>query len=120
MQTQTVLLIIAALIFALGVAVFHYNRSKTSMKLRIVLTFLRFVAVFSGLLLLINPQFSRNTYRNEKANLILLVDGSSSISEFNEEGEVLEMIKALSNNDDVQDRFSIHSYTFSKGLGVKL
>ena len=79
MQIQTVLLILAAFLLALGVAVFYYYRSKASLKNRIILTFLRFVSLFAGLVLLINPEFSKNTYHTEKTNLVVLVDESSSI-----------------------------------------
>ena len=69
MQIQTVLLILAAFLLALGAAVFHYNTTKASLKQRILYTFLRFVALFSGLVLLINPEFPKNSYHTEKANL---------------------------------------------------
>ncbi|MEM1259407.1 MAG: VWA domain-containing protein [Bacteroidota bacterium] len=116
MQIQTVLLILAAFLLALGAAVFHYYRSKASLNHQIALTFLRFVALFSGLVLLINPEFSKKTYDIEKANLIVLLDESSSIRNLGEEEDVVNTVEALIQETGLQDKFSIKPYTFSKGI----
>ncbi|MEO0570324.1 MAG: VWA domain-containing protein [Bacteroidota bacterium] len=113
MQIQTVLLILAAFLLALGAAVFYYYRSKIGLKLRITLTLLRFVSFFSGLVLLINPEFSKNTYHIERANLILMVDESSSIVNLGDEAEIADIIDGFTQETDLQDKFSIHPYTFS-------
>ena len=116
MEIHTVLLILAAFIFALGVAVFQYYRTKTSVKLRIVLTTLRFTALFAALVLLINPEFSKFTYQTEKANLILLVDESASIRYTGQENNVKNILEAFATQQELNSKFAIHSYSFSKNV----
>jgi len=116
MHIQTVLLIIAAFLIALGAAFFQYYSSKASLKLRLSLTFLRFLSLFSGLVLLIDPEFSKNSYQTEKANLLVLVDGSSSISNLGEEDEVIKLMDIFSQETGLQDKFSTYPYLFSKGV----
>ncbi len=116
MQIQTVLLILAAFLLALGAATFHYYRSKASLNYQVLLTFLRFVSLFSGLVLLINPEFSKNTYHTKKANLILLVDESSSMRDLGGEGDVANLVEAFTQGIELQDKFSIHPYAFSRDI----
>lgn len=116
MQIQTILLIVLAFVLALGIAVFHYKNSKADLKRRIVLTALRFLVFFCGMLLLINPEFVKNNYRTEKSNLILLVDASSSISNLEEENTVKGLINELSENNALRNKFSVQSYSFSKEI----
>jgi hypothetical protein len=116
MQTQSVLLIVLAFVLALGIAYLFYKKSKTDSRLRSVLTSLRFLTLFSGLLLLINPEFVRNTYKTEKANLILLVDESSSISNLKLTDRVKELVGQLTDDEGLIEKFSIQSYTFSNEI----
>ena len=70
MQIQTVLWVLLALIVALGFALFQYKNSRIENRLKILLASLRFLLFFGGLLLLINPEFVRNSYTTEKSNLV--------------------------------------------------
>ena len=73
MDIQTVLLVILAAFLALGIVLFqYYYKTKTSGKLTILLSFLRFLAFFGVFVLLINPKFIKNEYRLEKSDLIVL------------------------------------------------
>ena len=80
MSTTTLLYIILAGIIALFLALFQYWFSaKQKGKQLMLYTFLRFISIFSLLLLLINPKFEQISFFNEKPNLVLVVDNSESV-----------------------------------------
>lgn len=117
MQTETLLYIIIAGILALLVALFQYmyktnKRSKTY----ILLTFLRFLTLFSVLLLLINPKFEKVTYFNEKPNLVIAVDNSESVSYLKQHEKAKQLLIDLQSNKDLNDHFNLDVYTFGKEL----
>ncbi len=115
MQTITVLLIILAAIAALLLVLFqYYFKSKKGGKLYVFLSFLRFIAYFGILILIINPKFSKNSYAIEKAKLALVVDNSSSV--FNSKESIVTVLKALSNNSKLADKFDIKTYSFASNL----
>lgn len=115
MQTETVLLIILAAIAALGVSLFQYVfNKKRKGKLSYLLSFLRFLGVFSVLLLIINPKFSKTTYSIEKPNLVLLLDNSSSVQQ--NDDELKSILSTFKNSEDILDRFNLETYTFGESL----
>lgn len=116
MQSQTLLFIVLAFLVALGVSLIHYYKRKENSRLRMLLTFLRFVTIFSGLLLLINPEFSEHTYTLEKPNLIVMVDGSSSITHLNQENEVAGILRQIQESDEINERFQLGVYSFAETL----
>ncbi|NJB69777.1 hypothetical protein GGR42_000239 [Saonia flava] len=119
MQTKTLLLIILSAIVALVIAWFqYYYKSKKRGKLKVILSFLRFMVIFGSLLLLINPKFSKNEYSLEKANLLFLVDNSSSMSAFLEKDDALSILNELDGNSSVADKFNIAKYTFGSFLNT--
>lgn len=92
----------------------YYFKGRQQGRTRIVLSFLRFVGVFCILLILINPKFSKVSYRIEKPNLVILVDNSSSLQG---NGELVkQLVGNFQTNADLSDRFKIESYL----LGEKL
>jgi hypothetical protein len=115
MQTSTVLLIILAAVVTLGLVLFqYYYKSKKRGKLNVLLSFLRFIGLFGLFLLLINPKFAKNEYRIEKANLIVLVDNTSSIGKF--KNETFSAIEKIKSNSDLTNRFDIRYYAFGNSL----
>jgi hypothetical protein len=117
MQTETILYIILAGIGALFLALFQYNLKKKSMsKLNMFFLFLRFITIFSVLLLLINPKFEQVTLSVEKPNLVIAVDNSSSIKHLNQTSKVYPLIENLSNNKRLKDKFNIQLYAFGETL----
>ena len=115
MQIQTILLIILAAFVALGIVFFqYYYKSKKRGKLSVLLSFLRFIALFLLFLLLINPQLVKKDYEIEKTNLIVLVDNSSSMA--SSKAIVSNTIEQLKNYKAITDRFNINYYKFGKGL----
>ncbi|WP_298506517.1 vWA domain-containing protein [uncultured Maribacter sp.] len=118
MQTQTVLFIILAVIVALIlVLVQYYHRQKTKGKTIMVLSFLRFISIFGVLLLLINPKFIQNQYQIEKANLVLLVDNSSSVK--NESNIIKKTLEELGSSKELKSKFNISAYSFGESFRAK-
>ncbi|WP_273566724.1 VWA domain-containing protein [Maribacter halichondriae] len=115
METRTILLIIAAVIVALGIVIFQYfYRTKKRGNLSVILSFLRFIALFGLFLLLINPKFTRQTYTLEKPNLILLSDNSSSVAK--EKDVLSDVTNSLMANKSISDQFEVETYSFSNIL----
>lgn len=119
MELSTVLLIVLAVATALTLVYFQYfykNPRKGSLK--IILAALRFVTLFCGLLLLINPKFVSKDYFVEKANLILLVDNSTSMQDASSEADISQAIEAIKQNDALSERFTMHQYGFGNSISA--
>ncbi|MBQ4819197.1 VWA domain-containing protein [Aquimarina sp. MMG016] len=117
MQTETVLLIIAALIIALIVALFQYlYKAKNRTKKNLFFAFLRFLSIFLLLVLLINPTFKQKIYYSQKPTLVVAVDNSSSIKHLAQDKDVSQFVQEIRNNSDLNNRFDIGYYSFSDNL----
>lgn len=119
MSTLTILYIIIAGIIALLLALFLYNyRPESRQKLNILFIFLRFITIFSVLLLIINPKFEHINFYSEKPKLIVAVDNSASIKNLNQDKNALNFVSTISNNAEINKKFDIDHYTFGKVLKV--
>ena len=119
MQTTTVLLIILAATVAMLIVLFQYfYKSKTKGRLRLLLSFLRFIALFGVLLLLVNPKFKKKDFSLEKANLLVLTDNSSSIGNIGAIGQVDSILQKLITSNELSDKFNLEQYHFGKTIGV--
>lgn len=117
MNTETILYIILAGIIALSLALFQYiYKSKKRTKVYMFLAFLRFVTIFSVLLLLINPKFDKTTYFNEKPNLIVAVDNSESVSYLKQDEKAKQLLAELKSNKELNERFNLEFYRFGKDV----
>jgi len=119
MELSTVLLIVLAVAAALTLVYFQYfykNPRKGS--LNIILAALRFVTLFCGLLLLINPKFVSKDYFVEKGNLILLVDNSTSMQDASSEAEIFQAIEEIRQNEALSKRFTMHQYGFGNNISA--
>ncbi len=113
MSSQTLLYIIIAGIVSLILAIFMYGyKTKFSNKKKWIYGFLRFVTLFSVLLLLINPKFKTETYSIIKPSLPILVDNSSSVKELNQQGNVKSFIAELKNTEALNNKFELTYYSF--------
>ncbi|NAY91008.1 VWA domain-containing protein [Muricauda sp. JGD-17] len=120
MELRTVLLIVLSAVAAITIVFYQYyykNPRKDSLKF--YLAGLRFIAIFCGLLLLVNPKFVSKNYFLEKPNLILLVDDSYSIKEAGSDDTVKETVNRISENVNLRERFSLHQYEFGERLVSK-
>ena len=117
MQTETLLYIILAGIIALLLAGFQYKFNKKSMtKLSMLFLFLRFITIFSVLLLLINPKFEQITLSTMKPNLVIAVDNSSSIKYLKQNVNAKDLVEKLTTDKRLTDKFHIETYTFGEKL----
>lgn len=115
MTTSTILLILLSVIISGIVAFYQYlfkadNQNKTNW----LLAFLRFVSVFSLLLLLINPVISRKSIETNKIPLAIVADNSRSISELKANDLEKELVEKLSSNPALKEKFEIQNYTFEE------
>ena len=117
MQTDTLTYIIISGILALVLALFQYIfKSKKTTKIYWLLAFLRFVSIFSVLLLLINPKFDKVSFYDEKPNLIVAVDNSESISYLNQSQNTSDLIETIKQNEQLKENFNLEFYTFGKSV----
>ncbi len=115
MTTSTILLILLSVIISGAVAFYQYlfkadNQNKTNW----LLAFLRFISVFSLLLLLINPVISRKTIETNKIPLAIVADNSRSITELKANDVEKELLEKLTSNSDLKEKFEIQTYTFDE------
>ncbi len=113
MTTTTLLLLLLSVIVACGVVFFQYfYKAKNQSNVTWLLAFLRFIAVFGLLVLLINPILSRKTFDTIKTPLPIVVDNSSSIADLKASETALSLYKTLTSNSALREKFDIQSYRF--------
>ncbi|WP_019669839.1 hypothetical protein [Eudoraea adriatica] len=119
MQIQTVFLILLAAILAVVLVIYQYHyKTRGKGFLNITLSFLRFMALFSVFLLLINPKITKDQYSLEKTNLIILSDNSSSISQVEDAEKLRRVRDQIRNNTDIKERFNLSEFTFGTALNT--
>ncbi|WP_340155599.1 VWA domain-containing protein [uncultured Winogradskyella sp.] len=119
MQNITILYIAIAAVTALLLALFQYlYKSKLKSNLKYLLLALRTISIFGILVLLINPKFESFTYFDEKPTLVVAVDNSESISYLKQDEKAKEVVKALSNNSELNNRFNIQTFSFGKSVST--
>lgn len=113
MTSNTILLIFLSLLIAGGYSYYNYfYKAKIKLKVHLVLALLRFITVFSILLLLINPIITNKTLEIIKTPLVIAVDNSSSISNLKATQTATELYENLSSNSELKDKYDIQSYRF--------
>ena len=119
MQIETLLYIIFSGIIAIGIAAFQYYTNKKSMsKLNMLFLFLRFITIFSILLLLVNPKLQQLTVSTEKPHLVIAIDNTNSITFQNQDVNSKNSVSALTTNSDLAKKFNIETYTFGDNLNA--
>lgn len=116
MQTSTVLLIILAAVVALCVAVFQYFYKTKRQKINVWLALVRFLFLFLGLLLLINPKFTKESYYIEKANLVVLTDNSTSIEKLGGKEAIVNSISKIKSDARLNDTYKVNTYSFGQNI----
>ncbi|PKB18562.1 hypothetical protein [Flavobacterium sp. 5] len=113
MTTNTILLLLLSLIIAGGLSFFQYlYKVKSKSKVNLLLTFLRFLSVFSLLVLLINPIVTTKKLEIVKTPLPIVIDNSNSISFLNAKEKAVELAQKLTSNSAIQEKFEVQSYLF--------
>ena len=113
MNINTIFLLLFSVIIAAGLSYFQYfYKSKSKSKLTKFLAFLRFLAVFGILLLLINPIISRKTFETIKTPLAIAIDNSNSIIDLKADAIAKETYEKISSNADLKEKFDVQTYSF--------
>jgi hypothetical protein len=113
----TVLWVLVAAISALLLTVFqYYYKNKAKKRYHAVLSALRFLSIFCGLLLLINPKYTKNELFIEKAKLLILVDNSSSMLQNSEADSLLKKIKKIQDDSRIKEQFDLTTFTLGSNL----
>ncbi|MGY0408410.1 MAG: VWA domain-containing protein, partial [Polaribacter sp.] len=76
------------------------------------------MGLFLLLLLFINPKINKTSVENIKPIVSILVDDSKSIPYFKEENTVKNILKEISENSALQEKFNIQLFEFGKELQV--
>lgn len=119
MTPNTVILLILSGFAAIALAYFQYFfKAKSKSKANLLLAFLRSVAIFCILALLINPSIVKKSYQVEKPSLIVAVDNSSSINLLSSKAESEQVLQKILENTDLADKFDIKQYQFDKDFVV--
>ena len=112
----TILYIIASGILALFVALFQYIHKMKRNLINWSLATLRFVTVFSLLLLIINPKFDKNVIKIVKPILAVAVDNSQSIKYLNKDSLSKLATELILGNSGLSEKYDIKTYSFGKQL----
>ncbi|MBS7253811.1 hypothetical protein [Flavobacterium branchiicola] len=113
MTSNTILLLLLSLVIAGGLSYFQYFfKAKNKSNLIWFLAFLRFLAIFGLLVLLINPIISKSSLEITKTPLAIAVDNSSSIEALKSDKKVAELYQKLISNPAIKEKFEIQSYQF--------
>jgi len=119
MYSQTILYIIIAGVISLMLVLFMYGyQSKHTNKAKWTYGLLRFITLFSILVLLINPKFKTKTFTTQKPSLPVLVDNSTSISELNQVVPVENLVESLKSNESLNNKFDLIYYSFGSDFKV--
>ncbi|WP_268224141.1 VWA domain-containing protein [Sinomicrobium oceani] len=113
---MSVIYLIIAGVVALLAALWQYRKAKGKSPQHLLFVFLRFLSVYAILLLLINPEFRKITVYEEKPELAIVADNSSSIPYLNQQQQLGELLTALRQDKELAEKFSIHDYTFGTQL----
>lgn len=113
MTTNSILLLLLSLVIAGGLSYFQYFfKAKNKSNLIWFLAFLRFLAIFGLLVLLINPVISKSSLEITKTPLAIAVDNSSSIEALKSDKKATELYQKLISNPALKEKFEIQSYQF--------
>ncbi len=119
METTTYLLIVLAAFAALMLAVFQYFfKNKEKGQLSYWLSFFRFLSIFSILLLIINPSIEKKRIEVVKPGLVVAVDNSTSIKFNSLDNTVTDFVNQIRNDNELTDKFSIHTFGFGSHVYV--
>lgn len=120
MSTETLLFIIIAGVISLALAIFMYGyKSGHSRKMNRIFGSLRFLTLFTTLLLIINPKFYSETYFIEKPKLPVLIDNSESVAVLEQKENAINFIEKLRSDKDLNEKFDVYFYTFGSDFKSK-
>ena len=113
---QMILYIIGSGILALIVAFFQYIYKMKRNPINWILATLRFITLFSLILLIVNPKFDNNVIKDLKPTLVVAVDNSESIKYLNKDSLSRLAIESILGNSELSEKYNIKIYSFGKKL----
>ncbi|MDB4108368.1 VWA domain-containing protein [Flavobacteriaceae bacterium] len=116
MPAQTILYIIGSGILALFVALFQYIYKTKRHRLHWGLACLRFISIFSLLLLIINPKFENTESSIVKPTLVVAVDNSQSVKYLGKDSVASKAVQSILNNKEIASKYEIKLYNFGAQL----
>ena len=116
MPIQTILYIIGSGILALFVALFQYIYKTKRHRLHWGLACLRFISIFSLLLLIINPKFENTESMIVKPTLVVAVDNSQSIKYLGKDSIATKAVQSILNNKEIASKYDVKYYDFGAQL----
>jgi len=117
MTSNIILLLLSAAIIAILMVFFQYfYKVKDKSNTIFLLALLRFLSIFTLFVLLINPKFKSNEYKNIKPALNVLIDNSSSIAYAKEQVHINTMVDQLKSNTSINEKFNVNYYAFGDDL----
>ena len=117
---NNILLIFLALVLTAFIVYFQYfYKKKSKSKFIYLLSFLRFIAIFSLLLLLINPKIEQRSVINIKPKLLIAVDNSSSIKYIKQDSLLIHLVNGIRSNNNINKKFDIEYYAFASQLEMQ-
>ena len=117
---NNILLIFLALVLTAFIVYFQYfYKKKSKSKFIYLLSFLRFIAIFSLLLLLINPKIEQRSVKNIKPKLLIAVDNSSSIKYIKQDSLLIHLVNGIRSNNNINKKFDIEYYAFASQLEMQ-
>jgi len=79
---------------------------------------MRFLGIFSMLILLINPKIETVFLETVKPSLSVAIDNSSSIKYQENDENVLNLLKNIQDNPDLNKKFDINYFAFDTGIST--
>jgi hypothetical protein len=116
MPTQTILYIFGSGILALFIALFQYIYKSKRTALHWSLAGVRFISIFSLVLLVINPKFEKKESKTIKPTLAVVVDNSQSIKYLKKDSIASKTVQTLLDNADIASKFDLKVFSFGKQL----
>ena len=119
MSTTSISLIILSALIAIVLASFQYfYKVKKIAKITYILATLKALALLLLLVLLINPKIKTVATTDTKPILSVLADNSSSITHFKQEQNLTQLVDQITNDSDLNNKFTIKQYSFGSSLQV--
>ena len=112
MPIETLLYSIGSAIIALFIALFQYIYKVKHNWVHWCLVGLRFISVFTLLLLIINPKFENKESKTIKPVLAVMVDNSQSVRYLGKDSIASEAVLTLLNNKELSSKYEIKIYSF--------
>ena len=111
------LFIIIAFLASLCIAIFQYLiKKKERSQLNYWLSFLRFLSIFSILVLLINPSIKKIVVVTQKPNLLVATDNSKSIALNFQNENILKSIQFLKESKALNNKFLLNYFSFGNTI----